>query len=201
MTKMTTIPENYNNIRAGIVELLKTARSATARNVNSIMTAAYWDIGRRIVKFEQGGQHRAEYGEQLIEQLSADLTRQFGRGFGRANLWQMRAFYRAWPEAKILQTLSGESTSSIDPNNINADSSQFWLLRLASRCLGPPTCGCFPSRIRKRGHSTRPKRCVRVGPSANLTAKSAVNSTNASHSRKTKPPCWRKQRTPNPAIW
>ena len=51
MTKMTTIPENYNNIRAGIVELLKSARSATARNVNSIMTAVYWDIGRRIVKF------------------------------------------------------------------------------------------------------------------------------------------------------
>jgi predicted nuclease of restriction endonuclease-like (RecB) superfamily len=131
MTKMTTIPENYNNIRAGIVELLKAARSATARNVNSIMTAAYWDIGRRIVKFEQGGQRRAEYGEQLIEQLSADLTRQFGRGFGRANLWQMRAFYRAWPDAKILQTLSGESTSSIDPDNTNPDSAT--VLALASR--------------------------------------------------------------------
>ena len=59
MTKMTTIPENYDNIRAGIVELLKAARSATARNVNSIMTAAYWDIGRRIVKLEQGGELRA----------------------------------------------------------------------------------------------------------------------------------------------
>ena len=82
MTKMTTIPENYNNIHAGIVELLKTARSAAARNVNSIMTATYWEIGRRIVMFEQGGEHRAEYGEQLIEQLSGDLTRQFGRGFG-----------------------------------------------------------------------------------------------------------------------
>lgn len=131
MTKMTTIPENYNNIRAGIVELLKAARSAAARNVNSIMTAAYWDIGRRIVKFEQGGQRRAEYGEQLIEQLSADLTRQFGRGFGRANLWQMRAFYRAWPEEKILQTLSGESTSSIDPDSTNPDSAT--VLALASR--------------------------------------------------------------------
>ena len=62
------------------------------------MTAVYWDIGWRIVKFEQDGEHRAEYGEQLIEQLSEDLTRQFSRGFGRANLWQMRAFYRAWPE-------------------------------------------------------------------------------------------------------
>ncbi len=87
MTKMTTIPENYNNIRAGIVELLKAARSAAARK--------------------------------------------FGRGFGRANLWQMRAFYRAWPEAKILQTLSGESTSSIDPDNTNPDSGT--VLALASR--------------------------------------------------------------------
>jgi hypothetical protein len=63
MTKMTTIPENYNNIGAGIIELLKAARSAAARNVNSIMTAVYWDIGRRIVRFEQGGEHRAEYGD------------------------------------------------------------------------------------------------------------------------------------------
>ena len=90
MTKMTTIPENYNNIRAGIVELLKAARSAAARNVNSIMTAVYWDIGRRIVKFEQGGEHRAEYGEQLIEQLSGDLTRQFGSG-----LWSSESLANA----------------------------------------------------------------------------------------------------------
>src|ERR1700674_2256958 len=131
MTKMTTIHDNYHDIRTGIIELLKAARSAAARNVNSIMTAVYWDIGRRIVRFEQRGEHRAEYGEQLIEQLSEDLTRQFGRGFGRANLWQMRAFYRAWPETKILQTLSGESISPIDPNNIEDDSST--VLALASR--------------------------------------------------------------------
>ncbi len=61
MTKMTTIPENYNNIHAGIVELLKTARSAAARNVNSIMTATYWEIGRRIVNSKQGGAARANY--------------------------------------------------------------------------------------------------------------------------------------------
>src|SRR5712692_805964 len=120
MTKMTT-PENYNNIHGGIVELLKTARSAAARNVNSIMTATYWEIGRRIVQSDQAGEKRAEYGEKLIQQLSGDLTRQFGRGFGRANLWQMRAFYLAWPEGQILQTLSGESKNSIDPNHIEGD--------------------------------------------------------------------------------
>src|ERR1039458_5202383 len=135
MTKMTTTSENYNKIRAGIVELLKTARTAAARNVNSIMTAVYWDIGRRIVEFEQGGEQRAEYGEQLIEQLSGDLTRQFGRGLGRANVWQMRAFYRAWPEAKILQTLSGESTSPVDPNNTEGDSSK--VLTVACRFVLP----------------------------------------------------------------
>ena len=123
MTDLTTMPENYENIRTGIVELLKAARSAAARNVNSIMTAAYWEIGRRIVTLEQGGEHRAEYGEQLIEQLAGDLTRQFGRGFGRANLRQMRAFYRAWPEPQIRQTLSGEFASVNDFNAIGTISS------------------------------------------------------------------------------
>ena len=123
MTDLTTMPEIYDNIRTGIVELLKAARSAAARNVNSIMTAAYWEIGRRIVTVEQGGEHRAEYGEQLIEQLAGDLTRQFGRGFGRANLRQMRAFYRAWPEPQIRQTLSGEFASASDFNAIDGVSS------------------------------------------------------------------------------
>ena len=82
MTKMTTIPENYNNIRAGIIELLKAARSATARNVNSIMTAVYWEIGRRIVTSDQGGAVRANYGDELIKHLANDLSAQFGRGFG-----------------------------------------------------------------------------------------------------------------------
>ena len=117
MTNLTTMPENYEHIRTGIVELLKAARSAAARNVNSIMTATYWEIGRRIVTLEQGGEERAEYGEQLIEQLARDLIRQFGRGFGRANLRQMRAFYRAWPEPQIRQTPSGEFAT---PININA---------------------------------------------------------------------------------
>ena len=128
MTDLTIMPENYDNIRTGIVELLKAARSAAARNVNSIMTATYWEIGRRIVIFEQGGEHRAEYGEQLVEQLARDLTQQFGRGFGRANLGQMRAFYLAWPEQKISQTLSGKSSNAIDFRTIGRISSTISIL-------------------------------------------------------------------------
>ena len=118
MTKLTNMPENYDIIRTGIVELLNAARSAAARNVNSIMTAAYWEIGRRIVHSEQQGEARAEYGQQLVEQLAKDLSRQFGRGFGSANLWKMRAFYLAWPDERILSTPSREFDKS---NNICAE--------------------------------------------------------------------------------
>src|SRR4051812_8443748 len=93
-----------------IVDLIEIARRRAARMVNATMTAVYWSIGRRIVLEEQRGTRRAEYGEELIEQLAQRLTTRFGRGFGRANLWQMRAFYLTY--AEIPQTASGESGSA-----------------------------------------------------------------------------------------
>ena len=101
--------ESYGGIRAEIVELLNTARANSARNVNAIMTATYWEIGRRIVEFEQGGEKRADYGEELIRRLADDLVPRFGRGFGWRNLTQMRAFSMAWPATEILQTPSAKS--------------------------------------------------------------------------------------------
>ena len=61
------------------------------------MTATYWEIGRRIVEFEQGGKKRAEYGKALLKRLSRDLVGRFGRGFSERNLEQMRLFYEGWP--------------------------------------------------------------------------------------------------------
>lgn len=122
MVNSPSKPQNYDDIRAEIVSLLETARSAAARNVNTIITATYWEIGRRILTLEQGGEQRAEYGEQLIEKLARDLTRQFGRSFGRANLRQMRAFYRAWSEPQIRQTLSGEFAHTDDRGEITSNS-------------------------------------------------------------------------------
>jgi predicted nuclease of restriction endonuclease-like (RecB) superfamily len=98
----------YNTIHTGIVELLEKARRSAIRSINSIMTATYWEIGRRLVEFEQKGSERAEYGAMLIERLAIDLNTQFKRGFTKSNLWNMRAFYLAWPKENILQTLSGE---------------------------------------------------------------------------------------------
>lgn len=109
MKKLTT-HASYGDIHTGIVDLLEAARRAAARSVNALMTASYWEIGRRIVEFEQGGEGRAEYGEALLKRLGDDLTRQFGRGFAWRNLTQMRAFYLAWPTEQILQTLSAKSS-------------------------------------------------------------------------------------------
>lgn len=99
----------YDVLFSELVQVIEDARRAAARSVNAVMTATYWVIGRRIVEVEQGGQARAGYGEALLEQLSADLTARFGRGFSVRNLRQMRAFYTGW---SIRQTASAESAQA-----------------------------------------------------------------------------------------
>jgi len=69
MARATNVPQNHKNICAEIVELLEAPYSAFARNVNSIMTEVYWEIGRRIVHFDQAGRKRAEDGDALIKRL------------------------------------------------------------------------------------------------------------------------------------
>ncbi|MGM9426298.1 PDDEXK nuclease domain-containing protein [Hydrogenophaga sp. MI9] len=100
----------YTAVHGDIVALLEEARRAAARSVNALMTASYWEIGRRIVELEQGGKDRAEYGQALLKRLSADLSQRFGRGFSERNLEQMRLFYLAWTPAQISQTASAKST-------------------------------------------------------------------------------------------
>ncbi len=97
----------YGQLIGGIQALLSTARRGAARAVNGILVATYWEIGRRIVLFEQGGSARADYGEALLVRLSDDLTSRLGRGFSRQNLQQMRLLYLAYPSSQICQTPSG----------------------------------------------------------------------------------------------
>jgi predicted nuclease of restriction endonuclease-like (RecB) superfamily len=105
-TVSKALSEEYGSLIGAIAELLEASRHTAARTVNALMTATYWEIGRRIVEFEQRGKERAAYGEQLLAQLSADLTSRFGRGFGRRNLFQIRAFYLAY--RSIVQTSSAQ---------------------------------------------------------------------------------------------
>jgi len=88
--------------------------------VNALLTATYWGIGRRIVEQEQHGAKRAGYGEELIVRLSGDLQSRFGRGFGRANLFQMRAFFLAYRE--ILQIASGELVATLGSAKVQTPS-------------------------------------------------------------------------------
>jgi predicted nuclease of restriction endonuclease-like (RecB) superfamily len=107
-----TTSGEYGGLVGGIAELLEAARRTAARTVNALMTATYWEIGRRIVEFEQGGEKRAEYGEALLQRLAQDLNAKFGRGFSYPNVNKFRQFYLAFPSANILSTPSIESTES-----------------------------------------------------------------------------------------
>jgi predicted nuclease of restriction endonuclease-like (RecB) superfamily len=129
-------PDSYGHIHASIVELLEDARRTAARNVNALMTASYWEIGRRIVEAEQGGQERAEYGEHLIQRLADDLTARFGRGFGVVNLSQMRRFYLAWPPEQIFQTPSEKL--NIGTLQVSSGTSSSPDLATLARCFSLP---------------------------------------------------------------
>ena len=100
------LPAAYDAIHIGIVDVLQAARVQAVRNVNALVTASYWEVGRRIVEAEQKGKRRAGYGDALVERLAIDLTARFGRGFGVVNLSQMRVLYSTWPPEAIFQTLS-----------------------------------------------------------------------------------------------
>ena len=78
-------------------EVIKGARQTVTRTVNDVQVQTYWQIGMRIVDFEQGGADRAEYGKGLLQALAVSLSAEFGRGFDSSNLRNMRLFYRAFP--------------------------------------------------------------------------------------------------------
>ena len=125
MTKSKDISTNqpddqYSGLLDGVVDLLKESRQSSVRAVNSIMTATYWEIGRRIVQFEQNGESRAEYGTDLLKRLGRDLTATAGRGFGWRNLYSMRGFYLAYPP--ILQTVSAKSDEAGKMQTASANS-------------------------------------------------------------------------------
>jgi len=96
-----SVSAHYSGLVGGIGDLFESARRASARAVNAFMTATYWEVGRRIVEFEQGGAKRAEYGEDLLNRIAKDLSRKMGRGFSRQNLQNMRQFYLAAPPDRI----------------------------------------------------------------------------------------------------
>ena len=87
----------------GIKEILDSARNKVYQTANFAMVEAYWQIGKSIIE-EQGGEDRAEYGTGLIKELSAQMTKDFGKGFTVANLKNMRQFYQTFPNGYALRS-------------------------------------------------------------------------------------------------
>jgi predicted nuclease of restriction endonuclease-like (RecB) superfamily len=90
-----------------IRSLIETSRAQVVQAVNSTLVMLYWQIGRRIRK-DILGEERAEYGQQVISTLSWRLVQEYGSGFSKRNLFNMIAFAEAFPEVKIVQTLSAQ---------------------------------------------------------------------------------------------
>jgi len=84
---------DYEAMLDRVVRLIDEARRTSARSVNALMTATYWFIGRHIVEFEQAGKSKAQYGEEVIDQLAADLTSRFGRGFTQQSFQHARLLF------------------------------------------------------------------------------------------------------------
>ena len=104
-SNQSIITPALTGIVAEIKTVLESARRNVARQVNNELLTTYWNIGRIISEYEQTIPGRADYGKQTLKELARVLTAEFGKGFSRANLQNMRAFYLAYEKC---QTLSGK---------------------------------------------------------------------------------------------
>ena len=95
----------YQELINRIGEVYQSAKNKIVTAVNTEMLNAYWEIGKYIIEYEQGGKLKAEYGKALLINLSKDLSLRYGRGFSRSNLQYIRLLYQYYP---ICQTLSGK---------------------------------------------------------------------------------------------
>ena len=91
----------YDQIRRVLLD----SQRNVSHVVNTAMVHAYFEVGRLIVEDEQHGEARAEYGKETLAHLSKRLTSEFGRGFSRQNLQNMKQFYLCFQNC---HTLSGK---------------------------------------------------------------------------------------------
>ena len=85
-----------------IKEVIVSSRQKVAYEVNNTMLLAYWNVGKIIVENEQNGNIKAEYGKQILKELSKELRKILGSGFSVSNLQYMRRFYLTYPKQQTL---------------------------------------------------------------------------------------------------
>lgn len=89
--------KNYESLISRISDAFLEGQKKIVSAVNTFLVETYWQIGRYIVEFEQGGETKAEYGKGLLPNLSKDLRLALGKGFSLSNLIRMRQFYLTFP--------------------------------------------------------------------------------------------------------
>jgi predicted nuclease of restriction endonuclease-like (RecB) superfamily len=105
LTRRNSSPAVRTDLLGDIRSLIESAREQTARAVNSRLVIMYWQIGRRI-RQDVLGNERAEYGLEIVQTLSAQLTAEYGQGFGRRSLFRMLRFAEYFEEEQIVSALS-----------------------------------------------------------------------------------------------
>lgn len=145
--------EPYGQLVTGISGLLDDARTTVVRSASSVIVSTYWEIGRRIVEFEQAGSLRAEYGRELLRRLGRDLTRQHGRGFSATSLYKMRAFYTS---RQILSSLTvklqADEKQTVTPNSFPLSWTHY--VRLMAVC-NPAARALYEAESIRAGWSVR----------------------------------------------
>jgi predicted nuclease of restriction endonuclease-like (RecB) superfamily len=107
LVRRSSLVPTVARIATEIRDLIEIARSHVSATANLAMVNLYWNIGRIIAQDIQKSEKRAEYGGQLMRQLSSVLTQDYGQGYSVKNLWDMKRFFSCF---EIVQTLSGESS-------------------------------------------------------------------------------------------
>jgi predicted nuclease of restriction endonuclease-like (RecB) superfamily len=97
----------HRRLLGDLRSLIEQARERTARSIDSTLVMLYWEIGQRI-RVDILGSKRAAYGDTFVDTLSDTLTSDYGRGFGRRNLFNMIRFAEVFPRRRIVQTLSAQ---------------------------------------------------------------------------------------------
>ena len=102
MNKKEIITTNNNpeyiRLLLSVGTTLEQGRQQAVYAVNSAMVQTYWEIGRQIVEYEQHGNEKAEYGSDVLNRLSRDLTNRYGKGFSHSNVVYMRRLYLTYPK-------------------------------------------------------------------------------------------------------
>ena len=99
--------QNTDNVLEDVCSIIESARDYAYKSVNIALVERNWLIGYRIAEEELKGNDRADYGLEIIKKLSKELTKQYGKGFDRSNLYRFLSFYKNFPQ--IVDALSRQS--------------------------------------------------------------------------------------------